>query len=72
MTVPRRAVRAAVRGHLVEMGVVTVVGVPGVVTGNPGQVCGEGREEVVEGPGDYHVVVEIRVKGDQHDGVTYS
>ena len=42
--------------------------VPRVVARRPRQVGGEGGEEVVEGPRDDHVVEEVRVEGDQHDG----
>ena len=38
----------------------TVGGVPGVVAGRPGQLRGERREQIVEGPGQDHVVVYVR------------
>lgn len=39
--------------------------VPGVVTVDPGQLSGEGREQVEQGPGYNHVVVEAHVQTDQ-------
>ena len=39
---------------------------------SPGQVRGEGREEVVEGPGDNDVVVEANVEGDEDHSVANS
>ena len=39
--------------------------VPGVVAVDPGQLAGEGREEVEQRPGDDHVVVEAHVQRDE-------
>ena len=41
--------------------------VPVVVAGAPGEDSREGGEEVIEGPGDDDVVVEVDKKGNEHD-----
>lgn len=40
--------------------------VPGVIAALPGQRVLEGAEQVVEGPGDDHVVVGAHDEGDGH------
>lgn len=47
-----------------------VASVPGVLAVGPGQLGGEGGEEVVECPGHDGVVVEGGVKGNDAGGVT--
>lgn len=44
-----------------EFRVSAVGAVPGVATVGPGQVQGEGRKEVVEGPGNDDVVVKANI-----------
>lgn len=57
-------------GDVVLREVVGAVGrVPGVLAVGPGQLGGEGGDEVVEGPGHDGVVVEGGVKGDDAGGV---
>lgn len=46
-----------------------VAGVPGVGAAGPGQLVGEGGDEVVERPGHDGVVVGGDVEGDDADGV---
>lgn len=46
--------------------------VPGVVTGKPGQGRHHGGEEIVEGPGIDHVVVDPNQCGGQDHGYTYT
>lgn len=48
-------------------GVGAVGAVPGVVAVGPGQLHGEGGEEVVQGPGDDDVVEEAHVQRDEDD-----
>ena len=52
-----------------EVAIVALRRVPRVVTGGPRQLARERREEVVERPRDDHVVVEVRIEGDQHHRV---
>ena len=62
--------------RVVDGAVVRPVGavgaVPGVVAVDPGQLAGEGREEVEQGPGDDHVVVEAHVQRDQDHRVAHA
>ena len=62
--------------RVVDGAVVCPVGavgaVPGVVAVDPGQLAGEGREEVEQGPGDDHVVVEAHVQRDQDHRVAHA
>lgn len=46
--------------------------VPRVVASRPREQVGERGEEEAQGPGYYHIVVEINVEGYQDYGVTYS
>ena len=62
----------AQHGAVEELGVCAVGAVPGVATVGPGHGRGEGREEVVEGPGDNDVVVEANVEGDEDHSVANS
>lgn len=54
-----------------EFRVSAVGAVPGVATVGPGQVQGEGRKEVVEGPGNDDVVVKANIEGNEDHGVAY-
>ena len=62
----------AQHGAVEELGVCAVGAVPGMAAVGPGQVRGEGREEVVEGPGDNDIVVEANVEGDEDHSVANS
>lgn len=55
----------AQHGAVEELGVGAVGAVPGVAAVSPGQLEGEGGEEVVERPGNDDVVVEADVDGDE-------
>ena len=56
-------------GALVGEVVGAVVGVPGVGAAGPGQLIGEGGDEVVQGPGHDGVVVRGDVERNDADGV---
>ena len=53
------------------LGQCAVPRVPRVVTAVPGQVRGEGGKEVVEGPGQDHVVVAVEEEHDDGARVAY-
>ncbi len=59
----RRGLVCLVDQRGVQVGAVGAV--PGVVAVDPGQLRGEGREQVEESPGDDHVIVEAHVQRDQ-------
>lgn len=50
----------------------TVRRVPGVIAVSPGQHVRHGREEVVEGDADDHVVVDADVRGHHHHAIAHA
>ena len=54
------------------MAIVAEGRVPRVVAADPWQGGGERREEIVQCPGDDHVVVEVCVEGYQHYSISDS
>lgn len=50
----------------------TVLCVPGVVAGGPGQCGVEGLDEVVETPGQNHNVVRVAEEHNHHGGIAKS
>ena len=62
--------KRSVTTQLVPMVQVLTVLIPGIVTGEPGQGGHHGGEEIMEGPGIDHVVVDPHQSGGQHHGYT--
>lgn len=65
---PKSVVEAqAVATGVTRVGIRAVGAVPGVVAVNPGELRGEGGEEVVQCPGDDNIVEEADIQRDEDD-----